>query len=57
MIIETTNYTVVYCSKRKSKVRWKYKKKIQEENTRQGKKVKSKWSMSKKEKNYWSYSF
>ena len=35
VIIETTNYTVMCCSKRKGEARWKYKKKLQEENPRQ----------------------
>ena len=59
MIIETTSYTVVCCSKRKSKVRWKYEKKIQEENTRQGKekKVGNMWPMLKNDWNYVFFSF
>ena len=48
VIIETTNYTVMCCSKRKSKVRWKCKRKIQEENTRQEEKVRGMWLMLKK---------
>ena len=37
VIKETTNYTVMCGSKRKSEARWKYEKKIQEENPRQEK--------------------
>ena len=44
IVMEVTNYTVITCSKSKKQSKME----IQEENTRQGKKVRNMWLMLKK---------